>query len=108
MEGDADNIGSLPGRTAVANVNYTQLATDVVIAYTSLHGRTKTVALIAIADKQTVMIKDEAGTAATDNITITPAIRQNHQTARPRSIINTAYGFKRLYYQLSSGNYFTY
>ena len=106
QEGDADNIGSLPGRTAVANVNYTQLATDVVIAYTSLTAG-KTVALIAIADKQTVMIKDEAGTAATDNITITPPSGKTIDGASSL-VINTAYGFKRLYYQLSSGNYFTY
>lgn len=102
----APTIGTLPGRTIVADANYTQLATDYAIAYTTLTAP-RTVTLIAIADKQTILVKDEAGTAATNNITINAPSGKTIDGASSK-VISTNNGFIKLYYQLSSGNYFTY
>lgn len=99
-------IGTLPGRTIVADADYTQLATDYAIAYTTLTAP-RTVTLIAIADKQTILVKDEAGTAATNNITINAPSGKTIDGASSK-VISTNNGFVKLYYQLSSGNYFTY
>jgi len=97
--------GALPGRTPISDVNYTQLSTDYLMAYTTLTAA-RTVTLIVITDKQTIMVKDESGNAATDNITINAPSGKTIDGASSITI-NTAYGFKKLYYVASSGNYFT-
>lgn len=59
-------------RTAVADTNYTVLATDYIVAYASLTApRTVTLPTAASVSGRTYIIKDEVGVAATQTITVT-------------------------------------
>jgi hypothetical protein len=101
-----NGINYLSGRTTVADANYSQSSTDYLIAYTSLTA-SRTVTLTAISDKQTVIIKDESGNAAANNIIIN-APPGKYIDGVSSKTISANMGSFRLYYQASSGNYFTY
>jgi hypothetical protein len=96
----------LNSRTTVSDVAYTALSTDYLISYTSLTAA-RTVTLIALTDQQQQIIKDEAGTAGTNNITINAPSGKTIDGASSKTI-NTNYGNIRVYYVASSGNFFTY
>jgi hypothetical protein len=88
-------------RTTVADIGYTALVTDQLIAYTSLTG-TRTVSLPAAAGfataatNQWFVIKDEAGTAGTNNIVIDPNAAELIDGAATKSI-TTNYGSLSIY-----------
>lgn len=89
-------------RTTVADVAYTSLVADNLIAYTSLTAP-RAVTLTAPIALAQVTIKDEAGTAGTNNITITPVSGTIDGAAN--KVINANYGFLRIYY--NGTNWFT-
>jgi hypothetical protein len=81
-------------RSTVPNINYTQVVSDYLIAFTSLTAtRVVTLAAATTASGRHYVIKDEAGTAGTNNITISGTI---NGTANPTAI-NTNYGVYRFY-----------
>jgi hypothetical protein len=99
------NLGLKLNRTAVADANYTVLLTDQIVSYTSLTaGRTVTALSAATAGAGYILIvKDEAGGAATNNITITPT--SGNIDGAASKVINTNYGTVTIY---SNGtNWFT-
>lgn len=91
--------------TTVADVAYTALISDYIISYTSLTlARTVTLATTATyLGGQCQIIKDEAGTAGTNNITVTPASGTIDGAAS--KVINANYGVLRIYQR--GGNFFT-
>jgi hypothetical protein len=90
----AVNGGYKPNRTTVSDANYSILAKDFLIAYTSLTvGRTATLpAPSATYANQTFTIKDESGGAGTNNITVAGTI-----DGAVNYIINTNYGSVTVY-----------
>lgn len=97
--------GLIRGRTTVADVNYTVLQYDYLIAYTTLTaGRTVTLpAPSATNTGQVFVVKDEVGTAGANNITVQGAAGNIDGAAT--SVINTNYGFRKFYN--NGTNYFT-
>lgn len=84
-------------RTTVSDVAYSILTTDSEVAYTSLTaGRTATLPTAVGVIGQTYIIKDETGTAATNNITIATTSAQTIDGASSL-VINTNYGQVTLY-----------
>jgi hypothetical protein len=74
-------------RTTVGNTNYTVLTTDYLIEYTSLTaGRTVTLPTAVGATGQMYMIKDGAGTAGTNTITIATTSSQTIDGASTATI----------------------
>ena len=94
----------LPARTPVNDTNYTVLSTDYLIAYTNLTaGRTMTLPSASGNTFKTYVAKDESGSAATFNITISGGT--NTIDGATTKIINSNYGSFEIY---SNGvNYFT-
>jgi hypothetical protein len=93
------------GRTTVANVAYTVLATDAKVCYTSLSAaRVVTLPAASTLPGQNLVVKDESGACSgTNTITVTPASGTIDGAAN--KVINTAYGVLRVY---SNGtNWFT-
>lgn len=92
-------------RTAVSDTNYSILATDYIIAYTSLSTpRTTTLPTAVGATGQEHVIKDESGAAAAHNITIATTSTQTIDGIATQSI-SSNYGVLRVY---SNGtNWFT-
>jgi hypothetical protein len=79
-------------RTTVADANYTILSTDYLIVYTSLTtGRTVTLPTAVSITGREYIIKDEAGTAGTNNITVATTGGQTIDGAANK-VINTNYG----------------
>lgn len=100
------NAGSMTvSRTAVADVSYTILGTDYLIAYTSLSaGRTITLPTAQLISGRTYIIKDETGTAGTNIITIATTTSQTID-GTPTKTITANYGSLKIY---SNGtNWFT-
>lgn len=97
--------GQIVKRTAVNDANYNVTQYDYIIAYTALSaGRTVTLlAPDATNTNQVFVIKDEAGGAGANNITITPAAGNIDGAAS--IAINTNYGAVRIYN--NGTNYFT-
>lgn len=92
--------GLILNRTTVADTAYTQIITDYIIAYTTLTAaRTVTLITSGIKSGQTIIVKDEAGTAGTDNITVAGTI-----DGATNKIINANYGQLRLYFNGTSYN----
>jgi len=88
-------------RVTVADAAYAQLSSDYLIAYTSLSTtRAVTLTTSGITAGQTVIIKDESGSAGTDNITTTGVNVDGSATAT----INTNYGVLRLYFNGTTYN----
>lgn len=98
--------GQIYGRTAVNDANYTVLQYDYLIAYTSLTaGRTVTLpAPSATNSGQIFVIKDEAGGAATNNITVQGA--SGNIDGVSSLTITANYGSLRCYN--NGTNYFTF
>lgn len=99
------NIGSdFIGRTAVTDTAYTVLSTDFLVAYTTLtSGRAVTLPDPATVTGKTYIIKDEAGTAGANTLTIAGA-SGNIDGAATKTITSN-YGVVRVYAGLT--NYFT-
>lgn len=88
-------------RTAVNDANYTQVATDYLIALTAnTSAHTITLITTGIKTGQHIIVKDESGVAGTNNITIAGTI-----DGAANKVINSNYGDVRLYY--SGSAYFT-
>lgn len=86
--------GQRSGRTTVANTAYTIVVKDYLIAFTSLTAtRAVTLPSAATVPNQHFVIKDEAGTAGTNAITIVGTI----DGANNPTVINTNYGKYRFY-----------
>lgn len=88
-------------RTSVQDAAYTAatFTTDDLLSYTTLTAA-RTVTLpdgLTLPPGRTVTIKDEAGTAATNNLTIATTSGQTIDGAATK-VINTNYGFVRLYW----------
>lgn len=95
-------VRSAPGpnllqRTTVADVAYSITLNDYLVAYTSLSsGRTATLPSAVGISGQIVIVKDEAGSANSNNITIATSSSQTIDGAATK-VISTAYGSVRLY-----------
>jgi hypothetical protein len=90
-------MGIMP-RREVANTNYTPEKGDYLIVYTSLSAP-RTISLSAAATYaagQSFYIKDEAGAAATHNLTIDPSASETIDGAATQTI-STNYGKLRIY-----------
>lgn len=99
------NSAVIVRRTTVADIAYTILTTDFVVAYTSLTtARTTTLPTAVGVTGQMYVIKDEAGTALTNNITIATTASQTIDGSSTKVII-TAYGSVTLY--SNGANWFT-
>jgi hypothetical protein len=102
------NGGQIVERTAVS-ANYTILASDYIVAYTSTSSAfTATLPAAATGNAgQVWIVKDESGAAATHNITVkTSGGTIDGVAAGTGKVINTNYGVLRVY---SNGtNYFTF
>ena len=84
-------------RTAVADVAYTALVTDHLIAYTALTApRTVTLPTAVGATGQVIVVKDESGSAGTQTITIATTASQTIDGAATKTI-TTAFGLLRVY-----------
>lgn len=85
-------------RTAVSNVDYTAQLLDRFIAYTSLTaGHTVTLPDAATLVDTIVVVKDESGTAGTNNITVKSANIAQTIDGGATSVINSNYAAKRYY-----------
>jgi hypothetical protein len=92
-------------RTPVADANYTILMTDNIIAYTSLSaGRTVTLPS-AVLFTGTLMVVDEAGSSATNNVTVATTLSQTINGAATK-VLNTNYGSLKFY--SNGANWFAY
>ena len=93
-------------RTGVADANYTVLASDYMIAYTSLStGRTVTLPTPGAGNtNQMYIIKDQSGNAGTNNITISSSGGATIDGAASK-VINTAWGVLKVY--TNGTNWFT-
>ena len=100
--------GQIEARTPVS-ANYTILASDYIVAYTSTSSAFVATLPAAAAGNagQTWIVKDESGAANTNNITVKTAGGTIDGVAGGTGkVINTAYGVLRVY---SNGtNYFTF
>ena len=97
-------IGRLP-RLAINDTDYTTTANNFLIAYTALStGRTVTIDSTLVKEGKRYIIKDEAGGAAANNITIDPAGSQTIDGAATATI-NTNYGTLEVY--TDGTNWFT-
>jgi hypothetical protein len=97
--------GQVVNRTTVSNAGYTTLATDYIVAYTSLSaGQAVSLSSANAATNQVYIIKDESGNAGADNITCTPSSGTIDGAAN--KVINAAYGVLRVYY--NGANWFTF
>lgn len=86
-------------RTASAAGNYTTLAQDLIIAKTGITGGGDTVNVLSAATAgagKVYIIKDESGTAGTNNITVDPAGSQTIDGATTQ-VINADYGSLTIY-----------
>jgi len=100
--------GKLKGhRTAVADANYTTVEGDYIVAFSSLTlPRTVNLVAAATAGSGTVLyIKDEAGTAGTNNITVDPAGAETVDGSTT-ILISANFGVARLY--SNGANWFTF
>lgn len=90
--------GMAINRRGISDANYTAVAGDYLIAYISLTaGRTVTLPLASASNtNQTYIIKDQTGTAVTNNITIQGTSGQTIDGAANR-VINTAWGSLQVY-----------
>jgi hypothetical protein len=104
--GMANTASQTFNRTAVADVAYAILTTDCIVAYTSLTApRTATLPTSVGVKGKIYIVKDEAGLAGTQNITIATTSAQTIDGAATK-VINTNFGVFRLY---SNGtNWFTF
>lgn len=93
-------------RTNVADIAYTQLVTDFIISYGTLTAaRTVTLASAATnGDGKIIIIKDAAGTAAANNITVDGNASETIDGALTQKITNN-YGVMRLF--CNGSNWFT-
>jgi hypothetical protein len=88
--------GEAKGRTPVT-LNYTVLPTDRKVCYTALAAaRAVTLPVASSMTGKVITVKDEAGAAATNNITVSVASSGTIDGAST-SVINTNYGFKTYY-----------
>lgn len=104
--GSGTNVHTFPGysgtvdehkRTTVADLAYTVLTTDRLIAYTSLTAaRTVTLPAASTMSSRLITIKDEAGTAGTNNITV-DANGAETIDGQLTKLIHTNYGTLTLY-----------
>lgn len=103
-------------RTAVNDADYNVLATDALVSYTAISAPRSVVlpacasattsAFITSGQTRMFTIKDEAGAAATHNLTVTVSGGATIDGS-PNSVINSNYG-SRTFYCVSGGtNYFT-
>ncbi|MGF7229539.1 MAG: beta strand repeat-containing protein [Candidatus Saccharibacteria bacterium] len=84
-------------RTTVSDVAYTVLATDYIIAYTTLTAaRTVTLPTAIGVVGRLYIIKDEAGTAGTNNITLATTASQTIDGSASK-VINNNYGTAKVY-----------
>jgi len=83
-------------RTAVADTAYTALMTDNYIAYTSLTAARTVTLPDATLYTGALTIKDEAGTAAAHNITLSPVSAQTIDGASSL-VISSNFGVKKIY-----------
>lgn len=84
-------------RTTVADIAYSILATDNIVAYTTLTaGRTTTLPSASAVSGQIITVKDETGNAGTSNITIATVSSQTIDGAATY-VINANYGVIKLY-----------
>jgi hypothetical protein len=94
------------GRTTVSNADYVASLNDRVICYTSLTAAHT----VSLPDATTlvetyVVVKDESGSAGTDNITVKSINVSQTIDGASTTVINTNYGSKKFY---SNGtNWFT-
>lgn len=97
--------GLILSRTTVADADYTLTRADYFVSFTSLSTiRVATLPTAANATGQLYVIKDEAGNANTNNISITTTSAQTIDGASSKTI-NSAYGLMRV---VSNGaNWFT-
>jgi hypothetical protein len=92
-------------RTTVADANYTILSTDYLIVYTSLTtGRTATLPTAVSITGREYVVKDETGSAGTNNITIATTGGQTIDGAATK-VINANYGVVKVY--SNGANWFT-
>jgi hypothetical protein len=92
-------------RTDTADANYLVLSTDFIIACN--HSAPRTVTLPVAANGMIYIIKDEAGTAAAQNITIQPdATLPDLIDGAANKVINTAYG-SLTFYGITAVGWFT-
>lgn len=93
--------GKYLGRTIVADANYQVQPTDHLVAYTSLStGRSATLPATGITVGQPFIVKDEAGSAGANNITVVGTI-----DGATNKVINSNYGNLRVYW--SGSTWFT-
>lgn len=84
-------------KTSVADAAYTVASTDRIVAYTSLTAaRTVTLSQAAAVPGMILTIKDETGTAATNNLTVTRVL-SDHIDGATTQVINTNYGSLTMY-----------
>ena len=86
-------------RTAVADVNHDVVDGDVLIAYETLTAG-RAVNLPAVADAgvgRTIIVADEAGSADTNNISVTPDGAEEIDGVAAAVVIDADYGFLMLY-----------
>lgn len=92
--GTMSNTGGIvTHRTAVADVAYTVLTTDYIVAYTTLTATRAVTLLASPTTGQMFIFKDEAGTAGTNNITFVGTI-----DGATNKAINSNYGVLRIYW----------
>ena len=97
--------GQMVKRTPVADAAYTVLVSDYVVAYTSLTaGRAITLPTAVGISGQVFKIKDEAGSAGANNITVQTTASQTID-GNSTKVISTNYGFTTLY--SNGANWFT-
>lgn len=85
-------------RVSVADTNYTVLSSDYIVAYTTLTAaRTVTLVSAANINSRIYIIKDEAGTASTNNITVQGSTGTQKIDGATTSVINTNYGMLEIY-----------
>lgn len=93
-------------RTTVADAAYAILATDYIVAYTSLTAaRTATLPTAVGATGRSYILKDETGGAATNNITLATTSSQTIDGASTK-VISANYGVLRVY--SSGAQWFTF
>jgi hypothetical protein len=100
-----NTAGVKMNRTTVADAAYTVLGSDYIIAYTSLTtGRAVTLPAPSSTNSgQIFIVKDEAGSAGTNNLTVSGA--SGNIDGAASYVISTNYGLARFY--SNGSNYFT-
>lgn len=90
------NTAPNAARTTVANVNYTALMSDNIIAYTSLSAGRAVTLPDATYFTGILTVKDEAGSAGANNITLQTSLSQTIDGASTK-VINSNYGSAKVY-----------